>query len=448
MEQTPLPVVSMIINPEFLWDPDIGIYVDENIEQRTDWERSCSMEYFNKIHLLDFTIGAEIRLFGNSAYYYPQKTLSVFPESPLEYQLFQSRETDKFYSFLLRSSSDDWPYTMMRDALMHSIIRNQLRLDYQAYSPSVLFINGTYWGIHNIREKINERFLETYHNVDPDNLDLVFMDLRDTTITSLAGDLADINELLTFIADNDLSLDENFAIVKNNIDLDNYIDYLIAHIFFSNTSWHHNVKIWKSKEEGSKWQWLLYDLDRGMATYYLNLYSVIEDMDTTDLFFPHLNQNHEFRVQFLNRFCGYMNTAFTKTRIEHFIDSLKNNIATEIPEHSLRWKNECDPYGNCGIQSYEDWLEDIGELTEYSIVAPEMVTQYVMDFFNIEETAELTLNIINPEKGEIFINGIKYKPESINWTYFKGIPLQIIAVPIPVSFFWIGQMVPTMTPYY
>lgn len=429
MEQPSLPVVSMIINPDFLWNPEIGIYVDENIEQRTDWERSCSMEYFNTNHLLDFTIGADIRLFGNTSYYYPQKTLSVFPESSLEYQLFPTRETDKFYSFLLRSSSDDWPYTMMRDALMQSIVSDQLRLDYQAYSPSVLFINGSYWGIHNIREKINERFLETYHNIDQNNLDLIYMDMRDTTITALAGDITEINELLTFIANNDLSSDENFAYVQNNIDLDNYIDFLIAQIFFSNTSWHHNVKIWKSKEEGSKWQWLLYDLDRGMATYYLNLYSVLEDIDTTDLFFSHFNENTEFRKQFINRYCGYMNSAFSKTRIIHFIDSIKSNIAEEIPEHSLRWKNECDPNGNCGIQSYEDWLDDINILKEYTNEAPEKVTQYVMDFFNIEETADLTLNIINPGKGHIFINGIEYKPESMNWTYFKGIPLQIIAVP-------------------
>lgn len=428
-EQTSLPVFSLIINPEFLWDPETGIYIDEDIEQRTDWERSCFIEYFNNNHLLDFTAGAEIRLFGNSAFFYPQKALSVFPESAIEYQLFQSKETDKFYSFLLRSSSDDWPYTMMRDALVQSIVSDQLSLDYQAYSPSVLFINGTYWGIHNIREKINERFLETYHNVDPDNLDAVFMDLRDTTITALAGDLADLNELLTFIANNDLGLDENFTFVKNNIDLNNYIDYLIAHIFFSNTSWHHNVKIWKSREEGSKWQWLFYDLDRGMATYYLNLYSVIQDIDTTDLFFPHLIENQAFRRQFLNRYCGYINSTFKKGRIDHFIDSLKNKISGEIPEHSSRWKDECDPYGYCGIQSYEAWLEDIGSLKAFSNEAPEKVTQYVMDFFNIEETAELTINIINPEKGQIFINGIEYKPGEIKWTYFKGIPLQITAVP-------------------
>ena len=429
MEETLLPTISMIINPDFLWDPDIGIYVDEDIEERTDWKRSCLLEYFNPEKNLDFTIDADIRLFGNTAFYYPQKTLSVFPETALEYKLFESEETDKFYSFLLRSSSDDWPYTMIRDALMQSIFMDQLKLDYQAYSPSVLFINGAYWGIHNIREKINERYLEAHHSIDPDNLDLVYMDMRDTTITSLAGDLDDMNEFLEFIQNNDLSTAENFEIVRNSIELDNYIDYLIAQIVYSNTSWHHNVKIWKSKDEGSKWQWLLYDLDRGMTPYYLHLNSVIQDIDTTDLFFSHFNQNNEFKGCFLSRFCGHLNSTFKSTRMIHFIDSLKTNIAEEIPEHSLRWKNECDPYGYCGIQSFEDWLEDINTLKDFSEDAPNMVTQYVMNFYGINEMAELSINITNAEKGKIYINGIEYKPGSGNWTYFKDIPLQIIAIP-------------------
>jgi len=52
-----------------------------------------------------------------------------------------------------------------------------------------------------------------------------------------------------------------------------------------------------------------------------------------------------------------------------------------------------------------------------------------MDFYNIEDTAQLTINIENPEKGKIFINGIEYQQGGMNWTYFKGIPIQIVAVP-------------------
>ncbi|MCD4790821.1 MAG: CotH kinase family protein [Bacteroidales bacterium] len=428
-ESTELSVVSLVINPEFLWDTLIGIYVDENIGDRRYWERSTTIEYFDKDHEPGFTIDADIRLFGNSAIFYPQKSLAVFPDVPLDYQLFDSRETNEFYSFLLRSSSDDWPYTMLRDALMHSVIKDQLNLDYQAYNPSVVFINGDYFGIHNIREKLNERFLATYYNVAPNNVDLMFMDLRDTTIVALEGDTTEFSNMLSFIHSNDLSIDENYNTVKDLIDVENYIDFVASNIFFSNGSWHHNVKVWREKTENAKWRWLLYDLDRGMTYYYLNTYNVLRDIDTTDIFFTHLNQNEDFRNTLLNRLSGFMNSAFEQNRVIHIIDSLANIIENEIPAHSTRWKDECDYQGNCGVQSLNDWYEDIDALRGYNNVAHDKIREYVMDFYNLNGTADLTININNPELGKIYINNIEYKEEGVNWEYFKGIPIQIVAVP-------------------
>jgi len=312
---------------------------------------------------------------------------------------------------------------------MHTLVHENLKLDIQAYQPSVLFINGSYFGIHNIREKLNEKYLATYHNVDIDNLDLIYMDIRDTTIEVLRGDLVDFNFTLDFIHNNDLALDENYSTVKEMIDIENYVDYLIGNLFYSNTSWHHNVKIWKEKAPGDKWKWLFYDLDRGMAQYYLANYSVIEDLDTTDLFFPHLNQNEDFKALLLNRLSGFMNSAFEKERVIYFIDSLKDKIADEIPDHSLRWKDECDPEGNCGIQSMQHWIDDINNLKGYTDEAQVSVRDHMSDFYSLDGIAGLTIHIDNPEMGKVFIENVEYQPEGQKWDYFKGLPIKIVAIP-------------------
>lgn len=428
-EETTLPVVSMMIPPQFLWDTAVGIYVDEGIDLRRDWERRCTIAYFDQSHEFGFETEADIRLFGNSAIYYPQKSLAVFPDGVLEYPLFESRETNAYYSFLLRSSSDDWPYTMMRDALMQVLVEGETTLDVQAYEPAALFINGAYFGIHNIREKLNERYLATYHDVDKDDLDLVFMDLRDTTLEALSGDLVDIQMMADYLENNDMAQEENYAAVQEMMDVDNYIDYLIGNLFYSNTSWHHNVKVWKERVDGSKWQWLFYDLDRGMGLYYLNLYSVIEDLDTTDLFFPHLNQNESFRHQLLNTLSDRMNTTFRVERMETVIDSLMNRIAPEIPRHSLRWKDFCDPQGHCGVQSYAQWISDVAGLIGYAQQAPDKIREYMTDFYELEGTADLTILLEDTAKGKVYINGTEYKNSGEPWTYFKGIPLELTAEP-------------------
>lgn len=247
-------------------------------------------------------------------------------------------------------------------------------------------------------------------------------------------------ETLAFIQENDLSQVENYNTVKNMLDIENYVDYLVGNLFFSNTSWHHNVKLWKEKTPESKWQWLLYDLDRGMFNYYVNLYSVIEDLDTTDLFFPHLNANLEFRSLLLNRLTIFMSTVFENQRVEDYIDSLKNKISGEIPDHSLRWKDECDPQDNCGIQSYDDWMDDINGLINYTEFAQGKVIDYMNSFYDLEGLTTLNITIENPELGDIYINGIHYNDNGPTLSFFKGVPINLKAVPKDGSLFlgWEG----------
>ncbi len=426
-EPTVLPVVSVIIEPDFLWDPEIGIYVDEDIELRRDWERQAQIEYFDKNHEQGFSEGADIRLFGNTAFFYPEKSLAVFPNKTLNYKLFEEKETEDFHSFLLRSSSDDWPYTMFRDALIQSIFGDQLKTDYQAYTPSVVFFNGDYFGIHNIREKINEDFIETYHGVGPDNLDLIYLDLRDTTTTILAGEINDFNSLTDFIWNHDMSDNVNFDSVKSQVDIDNYIDFISTTVFFGNTSWHHNVKTWKSKTQEGKWQWFSYDLDRGMSTYVLSQ-NVLMDIDTTELFFHHFMQNDNFRNHFINRMLGEMSSAFKYQRLIHFVDSLSSRIESEIPAHSLRWKDECDPQGNCGIPSYEYWLGRVNELKDFSEIAHELNRQYLSEAYQLDDEVNFAIHIQGQEKGSVFIDNVEYTESDSNWIYFKNVPLRLKAV--------------------
>ena len=86
---------------------------------------------------------------------------------------FPDKDIDHFESFVLRSSGDDQVYTMFRDALSQMVLVEYMDVDIQAYRPAVLFLNGQYWGIHNIREKINEHYVAGNFGVDPDEVNLL-----------------------------------------------------------------------------------------------------------------------------------------------------------------------------------------------------------------------------------------------------------------------------------
>src|SRR3990172_578342 len=210
-EHTTLPVVSLSANPENLWSDEKGIYNNNNIADRRDWERPAHIEFLQTNGRVEFETDADIRLFGRSAIYIPEKSLSFFLSDPLDYPLFGKDGVQKFYSFILRSSSDDWHLTMFRDAFIQTMIRQNLAIDTQNYRPALLFINGEYWGIHNIREKFNEHYLAVHHGVDPNNVDLLYIDARSTGgIEVLEGDASQYNSFIDFVENNSLASQANY----------------------------------------------------------------------------------------------------------------------------------------------------------------------------------------------------------------------------------------------
>jgi hypothetical protein len=430
-QESDLPVVSIIIEPDFLWDSIIGIYNDYMIPMRRGWERPARVEYFNEDGDKEFDKNSVIRLYGKTAIYYPQKSLAIFPNNPLSYPLFNSRENEDFHSFILRSSSDDWPRTMLRDALMQSVFANHLSIDYQAYEPSVLYLNGEYFGIHNIREKLNEDFLETYHNANTTDLDFFAIDMRDTSFYDQQGSHNQFEGLMEFVMNNDMSDPSNYEMVEDEMDMDSYMDYLISNFYFINTSWHHNIKVWRDHASDNKWRFMVYDLDRGMQSWDLPQ-NLLYSIDTTDVFFQHLRQNDMFKYHFINRCKGFMNLAFHPQRIEHFIDSLKTRITSEMPNHILRWKDECSPDDQCGVQSMDEWNTDLDILYNFNNQIHDYTQQHIIDFFGIGgNQAELTINIETPEMGKVYIDNVHYPNSGDAWTYYKQVPLILSAVPEP-----------------
>jgi len=439
-QESDLPVVSIIIEPDYLWDTVVGIYNDYMIAMRRGWERPARVEYFNEEGNKDFDKNSVIRLFGKTAIYYPQKSLAIFPNNPLSFPLFNSRENEEYHSFVLRSSSDDWPKTMMRDALMQSVFTDHLAIDYQAYEPSVLYLNGEYFGIHNIREKLNEDFLKTYHNVSLSDMDFFAIDMRDTSFYDQQGSHSQFEGLMEFIMNNDMSDPDNYEIVEAQLDMDSYADYLISNFYFINTSWHHNIKVWRDNATDNKWRYMVYDLDRGMQSWDLP-HNLLFGIDTVDVFFQHLRQNDKFKSHFINRCKGFMNNVFETGRIEHFIDSLKTKITSEMPSHITRWKDECNPDGYCGVQSMDEWNDDLNVLYNFNDQIHEYTHQHIIDFFGISGSqADLTINIETPEMGKVYINNVHYPQSGDNWTYYKYIPITLTAVPEPGYIFlgWEG----------
>ena len=142
----------------------------------------------------------------------------------IEHQIFPHLQINQYKNILLRPSGNDQSSTMIRDGLGAMIARD-INLDYQEFRQAVLFINGNYWGIYNIREKINEHFIANHHTVDFDILDIV-----ENSYGTWAnfGNTDNWNSMRNFLIQNDMSQNQNYELAETLTDMESWINYLVV----------------------------------------------------------------------------------------------------------------------------------------------------------------------------------------------------------------------------
>jgi len=265
-EQKSLPVFSISTDPDNLW-ADGGIYVGN-----LDREIPIYIEMYEKNGDLAFRHNAGAEVFGSGSSGFDQKSLSIFFRNvygvgELNYKLFPDLPFVKYESFVLRNGGNDWWSTLIRDALSSNGLMEGTNVDYQEYRPSIVYLNGEYWGIHNIREKVNEHYIKDHFYVAEDSLDMLqYKEEIDPEI--IHGDREHYNMLIDYLENNSLVGDENFNYVALLLDIDNFIDYQIVEIYCANIDWPaNNNKFWRPRSTDGKWRWILFDTDTGYGLW-------------------------------------------------------------------------------------------------------------------------------------------------------------------------------------
>lgn len=455
-----LPIVSLTTDPYNFWDDDYGIYTfgfnaspdypyfGANFWE--DWERPIHIELFEPDGELGFSLNAGVKIFGGWSRGLAQKSLAIYARpsygtSQINYQIFPDKQIDSFKTIVLRNSGNDWfgggqdNTTMLRDGMNTGLMDNT-GVDHQAYRPAVVYINGEYWGIHNLREKVNEEFLATNNpGVDPDELDEL-----EFNGDIIEGDNQDYLNLIDFISNNSLSTSDNYSLVQDQVDIENIIKYYLAQIYFGNTDWPgNNIKFWRPHIEDAKWKWILYDTDFGFGlfwwasnVYHNTLLFALDDNGPewpnppwSTLLFRKLMENVNFQNKFINHFCFYFNTRFSPAYVESHISGIVDIITPEMPNHIDRWGG-----------SIFQWNQNINGIEQFGSQRIGILFNHISDYFDIYETSTLDISAEPVDAGIVSISGLTI-PEN-NWeaVFFNDIPMEIAALANPGYIFshWEG----------
>jgi hypothetical protein len=459
-----LAVVSIVIPPDYLFDPDIGIYVEGKSAAMggypgfeigppanywEDWVRPGHVDFIEPDGASGFSADVGLEMHGKTSRRLPQKSFTVlfrgkWGRKELRYPLFPGLGVDVFRSFLLRNAgsdnTDNAGGVQFRDGLVARLTAG-LDLDVEAYRPCAVFINGSYWGVYELRELECADYIASHHGVDPDGLDILD-DYHRLDPWILEGDAETFNDLIRFLSDHDPLDGADAEFVRSRVEVDNYLCYMAVQIYLANQDGPgHNCRFWRPRTAGGRFRWLLYDADLSFGqmlfvpavhydprayeddtiAYYLeeNGPSWPNPPESTFLFRKIL-ANPEFRDAFLNRLADLMNSVFLPDTVLARIVEVREALAPEMDRHFGRWG-----------RPVTDWETGIETLTEFARNRPEWLRNIAVDEFGLSGTAKITVAADPPDGGSVRLNSLALS--RLPWTgmYFRDVPIRLTADPSP-----------------
>ena len=360
-----------------------------NYHQRgVEWARPAVLILIDKSGKTMFEQNITIRTHGLSSRAYPEKSLRIISDSLFHYSFFDYLPYQTFKRILLRNSGQDISWTLFRDAMLHELVMKsgEIDLDIQAYVPSVLYINGNYWGIHNIREKQDEDHLSIKYGSSTKEINII--EHSDYQWILHFGDyhaLQSFEELIKYINENDLNNDNSYQHVCSQMDIDNFIDYVIVQTYFANIDWAvNNMKLYRidaqtetmkqQNIEAGKWRWFFYDLDAAMINPpsfnmfdYLN--SVRDFAFITPMFWG-LMENSLFKEKFLKRYEFIIENCFDPEKLVQHIESFEKRYETEIERQVARWRRP---------PLVQRWRSKVNDMKVFARERPDFVKEQLKD---------------------------------------------------------------------
>jgi hypothetical protein len=414
-----LPVVSIAVDPVDMFDPIVGLYT---VNYWENTELPVQIDFFegDARHAWSYPAGIKMRG-GTGSRDNLKKSVSIgfkakYGHKTLNYPLFPEHpHLTKFNWFILRNNGNNFGEDYIRDMLMTSLTEG-LGIDYQKGRSIIVYYNGKYFGIHNLRERSNIDYFETNYGISKNNV--VLFKISHQSVDSEVRDI--LSTTLTY---------ENFERLKKHIDLDNYTNYLQSEIYFINADWPaNNFKIWHTTLTNSKWKQLLYDTDHGFsgAIYFSNfkMLDFITELNGPDypnppsstLLIRRLLENPDYKNAFINRFSLLLATYYAPARVEARINALMAPIESEIPLDQQRW----------GLD--EDYMNyQLAIIRNFGRNRPVQMQKEIEEFFGLNNPVDFTLS--SKGNGNILVHNLPVLNENATFKAYPLVPVIIKAVP-------------------
>ena len=382
-ENDHLPVVTIVSDPANFFSDTTGIYTfGLNYEPEEpykganfwqDWEREATVSLFEKDGT-GFTAPCGVTIYGAYSRFQPKKSLALhfrnrYGASELAYPLFGEEGVSTYEAFILRAGGQDSYRAKIRDELITSLAADFTDIVVQKYRPAVLYINGEYYGLHFIREKINEHFIAANCNVPAEDV---------TLGRANASGVKPYVALVEYASTHDLTKPEYYEELGTMMNIDQYMDYIIAQICIGNDD-NDNVRFFTT--EGGKWNWILYDTD--LCFYNPDYNSVEEHLNPwgtgasnyiSTAIITALLKNQDFKDAFLKRLAWQLDTIWAPEVMHPRIDAMVEEIRPDMAKDLARWHD-----------TQKHWDKYLGILRKFVDERYDILVPQVQDYFDLTD---------------------------------------------------------------
>ncbi|MBO4879231.1 MAG: lamin tail domain-containing protein [Clostridia bacterium] len=377
-----VPVVTIAMDPaEFR---EMYAVTEDGI---TAIEKEGFLQYFETDGVLGIETAAGFRVSGASTRKYPQKSLGVYFRSgygrkTITYPFFGNDYVTTFGGLVLRNSGQDWGNARLRDSFSSKAVIG-MNIDASESRFVVVYINGQYWGLYDLKENMNERYLESHYGVDPDTANVI---KRNTY--ELEGSNTDFLRVRGFCVQNGTVIpmtDERYSQFTQWVDAESFADYLIARDYLRDADMF-NQKYWRTTDYTVRWRAIYYDSDFALSS---PLYGVLHSYfdvtgipsangsrSNTDIYCGLLS-NENWRHYFIVRYIYVMNYYLNNDRLLPLFDSMVAEMEPEMNRHIARWNHP---------SSYSHWQSQIREYRSFLVERPDRAKESFMYVMGISSS--------------------------------------------------------------
>ena len=447
-----ISVISIVTDDRYMNDNAIGIIKNNpNKENKKDWRRPINIEMFDApgsesvINQL-----CETRVMGGQSREHPLKSLAVyankrFGAKRFDYEFFPDQKpglTD-FKSIMLRNAGNDFGGLYMRDAIIQRVMAENADIDWQAWRPAVIFLNGTYKGMLNIRERSNDDNIYTNYKDESGNgledIDMVEISQENSQMVEelKAGTLDNYNAFKAFYNQAGHTLDEYEQIM----DCQEFINIMIMNLYYCNLDFPgNNIVVWRPTAEGGRWRWIAKDTDFGLGLYGRNAnYNTIEwiynhnydpnnnwaNTSQATQLFRSLMADPDFKRKFIDQAAIYMGDFLNERGTRAIWDPMADLVKPELVKHREEnsgggwwgWHPNYEQEINNEINNARNWLS---QRTNYFYT-------HVANYYNLGTPTPLVVNKDMTEEVTTIINGVSLKNADFDGKFFANRQLTVEA---------------------